>query len=86
MAFDDVINQRAQVSDLSRDLIRAYLLEVKSDLASHVDSLDLADGLLEMTIPNAPHSRLQKYRLTQKGRMWLAAHGKGRMPDLGSTH
>jgi ATP-dependent DNA helicase RecG len=46
----------------------------------------LAAGLLEMTIPSAPNSRLQKYRLTQKGRTWLAAHGKNRGPDLGRTH
>jgi len=46
----------------------------------------LAAGLLEMTIPNAPNSRLQKYRLTQTARTWLAAHGKARGPDVGSTH
>ena len=46
----------------------------------------LSAGLLEMTIPNSPNSRLQKYRLTQKGRTWLAAHGKGRGPDLSRTH
>lgn len=35
----------------------------------------LDEGLLEMTVPDKPNSRLQKYRLTQNGRDWLAAHG-----------
>jgi hypothetical protein len=35
----------------------------------------LADGLIEMIIPDKPNSRLQKYRLTDKGSQWLAQHG-----------
>ena len=33
----------------------------------------LADGLLEMTIPDKPRSSKQAYRITQKGRKLLAS-------------
>ena len=32
----------------------------------------LTDGLIEMSIPDKPNSRLQQYRLTKKGRARLA--------------
>jgi len=31
-------------------------------------------GLIAMTIPHKPNSRLQKYRLTAKGKAWLSAN------------
>ena len=40
----------------------------------------LAEGLLEMTIPGKPTSRLQRYRLTDNGRAWLAHVTKGGLP------
>jgi hypothetical protein len=36
----------------------------------------LGSGLLEMTIPDKPTSRLQKYRLTENGRNWLKGASK----------
>ena len=43
-------------------LANAYL-----NYKRHIQPL-IADGLLEMTLPDKPNSRLQKYRLTPKGR------------------
>ncbi len=36
----------------------------------------LRDGSVEFTIPDKPQSRLQRYRLTEKGRAWLAAQAQ----------
>lgn len=34
----------------------------------------LDQGLVERTLPDKPRSRLQRYRLTARGQVWLAAH------------
>ena len=47
-------------------LANAYL-----NYKRHIQPL-LAEGLLEMTVPDKPNSRLQKYRLTKKGRSHLS--------------
>ena len=48
--------------------IRAQLgLRDRTHLREHYISPALAADVIEMTIPEKPHSRLQKYRLTQKG-------------------
>ena len=36
----------------------------------------LAEGMIEMTIPDRPNSRLQEYRLSEKGRAWLTTRGQ----------
>lgn len=44
----------------------------RTKFRNHVLNPLLRDGLLEMTIPEKPNSSLQKYRITDKGRAWLA--------------
>ncbi len=36
----------------------------------------LEQGLIEMSIPVTPNSRVQRYRLTERGRQWLQMHTK----------
>jgi Fic family protein len=41
----------------------------------HIEPL-LKKGLIEMTVPDKPNSRLQKYRLTYSGKMTIGGEGK----------
>jgi len=52
--FDDRINQRAKVQDLSRELIGAFLEEVGSDLAAQARSLPLVELGRQMHIIGGP--------------------------------
>jgi DNA-binding PadR family transcriptional regulator len=60
--------------EMSREAIQNALglSDRKSFREGHLKPA-LAEGLIEMTIPDKPNSRLQKYRLTDKGRQWLEA-------------
>jgi len=59
------------------DLLRAVgLAAVYLNYQRHLLPL-LGQGLIERTIPDKPRSRLQKYRLTAKGRAVLAGWAKG---------
>lgn len=41
----------------------------------HIEPL-LADGFMEMTVPDKPNSRMQKYRLTDSGKAFISDNGK----------
>ncbi len=47
-----------------------FIQEFYLNYKRHIQPLR-AEGLLEMTLPDKPNSRLQKYRLTAKGRAHL---------------
>jgi Fic family protein len=63
-------------SEMGREALQSALgLSDRKSFRERYLKPALADGLIEMTIPDKPNSRLQKYRLTDKGRQWLAQHG-----------
>lgn len=59
--------------EMNREALQAALglSDHKSFLERYLQPA-LADGLIAMTIPDKPNSRLQKYRLTDIGRSHLA--------------
>ena len=64
-------------AEMSREALQSTLgLHDRKSFRERYLSPALADGLIEMTIPDKPNSRLQKYRLTDKGREWLAGQRK----------
>ena len=64
------------VSDMSRDhLQKALGLQDRKSFRALYLAPALAAGLIEMTIPEKPNSRLQKYRLAGLGRVWLSQRG-----------
>jgi ATP-dependent DNA helicase RecG len=59
--------------EMSRvELMSALGLKDEKHFRVHYQQTALALGVLEMTVPDKPQSRLQKYRLTPAGRGWLA--------------
>lgn len=58
--------------DMSREALQSALgLQDRKSFRERYLKPALADGLIEMTVPGKPNSRLQKYRLTDKGRQCL---------------
>lgn len=64
--------------EMSREALQSALgLRDRKSFRERYLNPALADGLIEMTVPGKPNSRLQKYRLSDKGRQWMAQHGEG---------
>ena len=60
------------VAAMSREEIQSALgLKDRKSFRVRYLTPALAEGFIEMTLPEKPNSRLQKYLLTDKGRRWL---------------
>jgi ATP-dependent DNA helicase RecG len=62
----------ARISEVSRQLGQK---RVSGQLKVVLGQM-LRDGTVEFTIPDKPQSRLQRYRITEKGRAWLTEQSK----------
>ena len=69
----------------SGDITAALGKEYYSGHLRRVIKMLLSDGIIEYTIPEKPRSRLQKYRLTEKGRQMLAQKGTRKWMEKTST-
>jgi predicted HTH transcriptional regulator len=59
--------------DMSRSALQQTLgLKHRDSFVDNYLQPALEAELIEMTVPDKPNSRLQKYRLTETGRTWLA--------------
>jgi Filamentation induced by cAMP protein Fic-like, C-terminal domain len=56
-----------QRSSVTRRFAGKWILKDRAYVREHYIDPAIALGLIEMTIPDKPNSRLQKYRLTDKG-------------------
>lgn len=62
---------RVMSGEMSRDELQAVLeLKDRKSFQQRYLQVALAQGLIEMTVPDKPRSRLQKYRLTELGAAW----------------
>ena len=63
---------KALLGEMSRDALQSALkLQDRKSFRERYLKPALAEGLIEMTLPDKPNSRLQKYRLASQGRLWL---------------
>lgn len=64
--------------EMSRDELQAVLeLKDRKSFQQRYLQVALEQGLIELTVPDKPRSRLQKYRLTELGQTTLEGLGKG---------
>jgi hypothetical protein len=64
--------------EMSRGMLQSALgLSDRKSFRERYLKPALADGLVEMAIPDKPSSRFQRYRLTARGRRWMTQHGDG---------
>ena len=59
-----------------QEIMDALSLRDEKHFREHYLQTAITAGVLEMTIPDKPQSRLQKYRLTPKARQWLAVQAR----------
>ena len=70
----------------SEELARIVGVGASKDLRRRYTRVLLDDGIIEFTIPEKPNSRLQKYRLTVKGKRLAAGlRANGGMPAKGES-
>ncbi len=63
--------------EMNRQQIMAKLgLRDEKHFREHYQQAAIASGAIEMTVPEKPNSRHQKYRLTEAGKQWLAKNSK----------
>ena len=69
--------------EMNRQEIMTRLeLRDEKHFREHYQQVAIASGVIEMTVPDKPKSRFQKYRLTEAGQRWLA---KNHMPWIPKT-
>jgi Fic family protein len=61
--------------EMSREALQQALdLQDRKSFRERYLKPALEQGLIERSVPDKPHSRLQRYRLTDRGRLWLERH------------
>ncbi|WP_259698263.1 Fic family protein [Pseudomonas frederiksbergensis] len=64
--------------EMSRQELQAFMSLKNADHFRKAYILPaIAAGVIEMTLPEQPNSRLQRYRVTNKGLQWLKAKNSG---------